>query len=132
MNKKIFIALLLLSIPIIGHTDSKQTKRIYFERIVVQTRSLGDNPEAFICYDILTASFNESGVYSLYIEDNIGATVYTSVLPADGMEYDYDLSGIGDSLNLKSPGTQEIRRGRIYGAVKYGGQWRACLIETAN
>jgi hypothetical protein len=25
-------------------------------------------------------------------------TVYTSALPANGMEYDYDLSGIGDGL----------------------------------
>ncbi len=96
MNKKIFIALFLLSIPIIGHTDSKLTKRIYLERIGIQTRSLGDSPEAFVCNDILTVSFNESGVYSLYIEDNIGDTVYTSVLPADGMENDFDLSCIGN------------------------------------
>lgn len=33
---------------------------------------------------------------------------------------------------LKKTSTQEIKRGRIYGAVKYNGEWRACVIETVN
>lgn len=28
----------------------------------------------------------------------MGNIIYTSTLPADGMEYDYDLSGIGTGL----------------------------------
>lgn len=35
-------------------------------------------------------------------------------------------------LSIKKTSTQEIKRGRIYGAVKYNGEWRACVIETVN
>lgn len=95
MNKKIFIALFLLSIPIIGYTD-EHNKKIDFQQIVANTRSLNAIPEASICDDILTISFNGSGIYSLYIEDNTSTTVWVSALPADGMEYDFDLSCIGN------------------------------------
>ena len=64
----------------------------------IHTRSLTDAPEASISNDILTVSFDGSGMYSLYIEDSFGVTVYSSALPANGMEYDYDLSGIGEGL----------------------------------
>ena len=37
-------------------------------------------------------------MYVLSIEDSFGATVYSSTLPADGMEYSYDLSGIGEGM----------------------------------
>lgn len=37
-----------------------------------------------------------------------------------------------EDLNIKSTSTQEIKRGRIYGAVKYNGEWRACVIETVD
>lgn len=70
------------------------------------TRSLYITPEASIYKDILTVSFDASGVYSLHIENGIGETVYTSTLPANGMEYDYDLSGIGEGtfrLTLEGP-----------------------------
>ena len=56
----------------------------------IHTRSLTDAPEASISNDILTVSFDGSGMYSLYIEDSFGVTVYSSALPANGMEYDYD------------------------------------------
>ena len=36
------------------------------------------------------------------------------------------------NLDFKRTSTQEIKRGRIYGAVKYNGEWRACVIETAD
>lgn len=62
------------------------------------TRNLYITPEASIYKDILTVSFDASGVYSLHIENGIGETVYTSTLPANGMEYDYDLSGIGEGF----------------------------------
>ena len=45
-------------------------------------------------------------MYVLSIEDSFGATVYSSTLPADGMEYSYDLSGIGEgtfTLTLEGP-----------------------------
>lgn len=35
-------------------------------------------------------------------------------------------------ISIKSTSTQEIKRGRIYGAVKYDGEWRACVIETVD
>ena len=60
--------------------------------------SLMDTPEASIKQDILSVSFDASGICSFYIEDSFGATVYTGVFPADGMEYSYNLSGIGEGL----------------------------------
>ena len=53
---------------------------------------------AEICGDILNVSFISAGEYALYIEDSLGVPVYTSTLPADGMEYSYDLSGIGEGM----------------------------------
>ena len=73
--------------------------RILIYQTVPTTRSIvEDIPEAFISKDILSVSFDGSGMYSLYIEDRFGVTVYFSALPANGMEYDYDLSGIGEGL----------------------------------
>ena len=46
-------------------------------------------------------------MHDLRIEDSFGGTVYSSALPADGMEYSYDLSGIGEGmfrLVLEGPG----------------------------
>lgn len=62
------------------------------------TRSIVDMPDAFVQHDVLSISFDASGMYSLYVEDSFGAIVFTSTLPANGMEYDYDLSGIGEGL----------------------------------
>lgn len=59
------------------------------------TRSVIALPEASISHDILSVTFDASGIYALYVEDSFGGTVYSSALPADGMEYTYDLSGIG-------------------------------------
>ena len=73
--------------------------RILIYQTVPTTRSIvEDIPEAFISKDILSVSFDGSGMYSLYIEDRFGVTVYSSALPANGIEYDYDLSGIGEGL----------------------------------
>ncbi|HJB44950.1 MAG TPA: hypothetical protein IAB87_09245, partial [Candidatus Coprenecus merdipullorum] len=38
------------------------------------------------------------GTCALLVEDSLGVPVYTSTLPADGMEYSYDLSGIGEGM----------------------------------
>ena len=37
-------------------------------------------------------------MYTIYISDRFGSPVYISTLPADGMEYSYDLSGIGEGV----------------------------------
>ena len=47
-------------------------------------------PEASVRNDLLTVSFDGAGTYSLYVKDSFGVTVYSSALPANGMEYDYD------------------------------------------
>lgn len=39
---------------------------------------------------------DDSGMYTLYIENSLGDVLYQSVLPANGLEYHYDLSGIGE------------------------------------
>ena len=93
-------ASLFLSSPFPASGDNSLTKIIRFQKTDPSTRSISDAdlPEASIRNDELSVSFDDSGMYSLYIEDNFGVTVYTSALPANGMEYDYDLSGIGDGL----------------------------------
>ena len=67
-------------------TDDDIVREIEIRRLDVETRSISSTPDAAIFRDILTLSFDNSGVYSLY------------TLPADGIEYDYDLSGIGTGL----------------------------------
>ena len=93
-------ASLFLSSPFPASGDNSLTKIIRFQKTDPSTSSISDAdlPEASIRNDELSVSFDDSGMYSLYIEDNFGVTVYTSALPANGMEYDYDLSGIGDGL----------------------------------
>ncbi len=65
--------------------------RILIYQTVPTTRSIvEDMPEASIRNDLLTVSFDGAGMYSLYVKDSFGVTVYSSALPANGMEYDYD------------------------------------------
>ena len=73
-------------------------KGVILRKINPSTRSIEAVPEAYINNDVITVSFDGSGMYSLYIEDRFGVTVYSSALPANGMEYDYGLSGIGEGL----------------------------------
>lgn len=61
----------------------------------IETRSIENLPDATIENQILTVSFDNAGIYSLYIEDDSGTIVYSSTLSADGMEYYFDLSGVG-------------------------------------
>ena len=35
-----------------------------------------------------------------------------------------------DNINISSSKSVSITRGKIYGAVKYDDEWRACVIET--
>ena len=92
--------------------------KIHIHRTNPTTRSLIDLPEAIICRELLTVSHNASGVYSLQIENSFGFSVYTSSLPADGMEYSYDLSGIGEGmfrLVLEGPGGEYEGYFNLYG-----------------
>ncbi len=97
--RKLLITLILMSIlPATMRSSDDIVRDIDLRSINIRTRSLTDAPEASIQRDILTVSFDGSGIYSLYVEDSFGITVYSSALPANGMEYDYDLSNIGEGL----------------------------------
>ena len=101
MKHRTFFKTVLLSVMglicIAAYADDRTTIKI--KHINPTTRSIiEDIPEASVRNDVLSVSFDDSGVYSLYIEDSFGVTVYTSAQPANGMEYDYDLSGIGEGL----------------------------------
>ena len=87
-------ALLIYHHPTLSAEDDK----ININNTNIYTRSVTVMPEASIRHEVLSVSFDGSGMYSLYIEDSFGAVVYQSMLHADGMEYDYDLSGIGEGL----------------------------------
>ena len=78
-------------LPATMRSSDDIVRDIDLRSINIRTRSLTDAPEASIQRDILTVSFDGSGIYSLYVEDSFGITVYSSALPANGMEYDYDL-----------------------------------------
>ncbi len=75
-------------------TNPDPEKDINIEKKNNPNRSLCLLPEASIFYDILTVSFDDSGVYDLYILNEYGETVFYSTLPANGMPYTYDLSAI--------------------------------------
>ena len=101
MKKKFYLLLLAIQLlTAFGYAAQADdvVRRIRLHKNTIHTRSLTDAPEASIQRDILTVSFDGSGMYSLYIEDSFGVIVYSSALPANGMEYDYDLSGIGEGL----------------------------------
>lgn len=72
---------------------------IIINKVVINTRGIIQEPYATISEaNVLSISFDASGVYYLYIENSSGVIVYTSALPANGMDYSYDLSCIGDGL----------------------------------
>ena len=101
MKKKFYLLLLAVQLlTALGYAAQADdvVRRIRLHKNTVHTRSLTEMPEASISNGILTVSFDGSGMYSLYVEDSFGITVYSSALPANGMEYDYGLSGIGEGL----------------------------------
>ena len=90
--KKILATLILIS-SIIICANSQDYVEIIMSKTDTRTRSVVEVPEVTISH--------------LRIEDSFGGTVYSSALPADGMEYSYDLSGIGEGmfrLVLEGPG----------------------------
>lgn len=96
--KAAFVSAVLLFqiIPSVTAADGEPKRDIVLHKVIPTTRGIIEVPEASISHELLVVSFPSSGLYSLYIEDGMGNIVYTSTLPADGMEYDYDLSGIGE------------------------------------
>ncbi|HJB43902.1 MAG TPA: DUF3244 domain-containing protein [Candidatus Coprenecus merdipullorum] len=97
--KKLLITLILMSVlPATLRSDDDIAREINLNSVDVRIRSLDITPEASIYKDILSVSFDASGICTFYIEDSFGATVYTGAFPADGMEYSYNLSGIGEGL----------------------------------
>lgn len=95
MKRLSFIFFILCLCSFASYADERD---IPIKSVNAETRSIAGIPEATIGNGIIFISFDASGVYSLYIEDSMGNIIYTSTLPADGMEYDYDLSGIGTGL----------------------------------
>lgn len=73
-------------------------REIELKSVDITTRSIVSLPEATIFKDILSVTFKDSGLYSLYVENSVGEIIYSSALPADGMEYSYGLSGIGGGM----------------------------------
>lgn len=97
--RKLLITLILMSVlPATLRSDDDIARKIDLTSVEIITRSLDITPEASIYKDILSISFDASGICSFYIEDCFGATVYTGAFPANGMEYSYNLSGIGEGL----------------------------------
>ena len=105
MKKVLFVTVLILLSAVIfpsaasSHPDDADVIEIYRVTDII-TRSVSETPDASILGDLLILSiYDGSAIYSLLVEDALGVTVYTSTLPADGMEYSYDLSGIGKGLH---------------------------------
>ena len=95
MKRLSFIFFILCLCSFASYADERD---IPIKSVNADTRSIAGIPEATIGNGIIFISFDASGVYSLYIEDSMGNIIYTSTLPADGMEYSYDLSGIGEGM----------------------------------
>lgn len=107
MKKLLITTLTLMSVlPITLLGDDDIVREIDLKSIDVRTRSIVEVPEASISHEVLRVSFSSSGIYSVTVSDSMGSPVYISSLPADGLEYSYDLSGIGEgtfTLTLEGP-----------------------------
>ena len=107
MRRFLLVLLLLSAIPTIGHTDNNSFRRILLQKVVIHTRSIETVPEASIQNDVLSVSFDDSGMYSLYIEDNFGKDV---------IETDGAFGAAGAITGSIIPGA-----GTVAGAVGTGG-----------
>ncbi len=92
------MTLLFVCITSISATGDDPKRDVILHKVIPTTRSIVEVPEATISNDVLCVSFRSSGMYTLCISDRFGSPVYISTLPADGMEYSYDLSGIGEGV----------------------------------
>ena len=101
MKKTIFTALLsfLYLFPAFSSASCKEDEIEIYRITDATTRSLTALPEASIdAQSGQLSAFDSGGTCALLVEDSLGVPVYTSTLPADGMEYSYDLSGIGEGM----------------------------------
>lgn len=101
MKKHMILLPLLLAVSAMSYAvedDDDIVREIELRYLEVETRSVVQIPEANICRDVLSVCFDASGIYTLSVANAFGETVYTSTLPANGMEYSYDLSGIGEGM----------------------------------
>lgn len=110
MKKKLYlllpVALLLLTSSGYAAQTNDIVHKIRILKNTIHTRSLTDVPDASIQNDVLSVSFEDSGMYSLYIEDNLGK----DVIETDGA---FAAGAITGSI-IPGPGT-------VAGAVGTGG-----------
>lgn len=92
---KRFSAFIIVLVSFSVAAVSQDYRKIDLTQKDIDTRSIVSLPEAYLEGEILHISFDASGVYSLSIENCFGETVYSTTMPANGMEYSYDLSAIG-------------------------------------
>jgi hypothetical protein len=112
MKKYYLIFLLLLTASFAGISSSNSSvdnRVIEILRIdeIITRGGLSSGPEGSINDKALVLSFFGGGMYQISITNSFGTLVYADILPADGMEYSYDLSGIGEGmfrLVLEGPG----------------------------
>ena len=83
----------LVLLPFLANAKGEEYD-IPIRKVIINTRSIIGLPEASIDAQSgqLSVSFDSGGTCALLVEDSLGVPVYTSTLPADGMEYSYDLS----------------------------------------
>lgn len=96
-NEKTLLSVIFAVMSLTTYAEDP-VREIELKSVDITTRSIVSLPEATIFKDILSVTFKDSGLYSLYVENSVGEIIYSSALPADGMEYSYDLSGVGDGL----------------------------------
>lgn len=110
MKKKIYLVLLALQLlTAFGYAAMADdvVRNIRLHKNTVHTRSLTEMPKASIFKDMLSVSFDDSGMYSLYIEDNFGKDV---------IETDGAFGAAGAITGSIIP-----RAGTVAGAVGTGG-----------
>ena len=110
MKKKIYLVLLALQLlTAFGYAAMADdvVRNIRLHKNTFHTRSLTEMPEASIFKDMLSVSFDDSGMYSLYIEDNFGKDV---------IETDGAFGAAGAITGSIIPGA-----GTVAGAVGTGG-----------
>ena len=81
MKKLLITTLAMMSVlplTLLGDDDIVREIDLY----VVRIRISMEIPEASIQHDVLSVSFDASGMYTLYVEDSLGGTACTSALPA--------------------------------------------------
>ncbi len=106
--KAVFVSAVLLLLYMMSVTAAGDNPKrdIILHKVIPTTRSIIEVPEASISHEVLMVSFSSSGTYSMTVMDIFGVPVYISTLHADGMEYSFDLSGIGEGtfiLTLEGP-----------------------------